>query len=113
MYSNSPEFVESPRFQVDIKFVPLKLASSVSVSDVAFGDSKNPNRVAFGQSDYDYMEYLVYLNDDFSGGDLIFEDSISIHPKSGNLIIFPDNLPHEVSPVSGKRYTVMMNMDMV
>jgi len=66
VYSNSPEFVESPRFQVDIKFVPLKLASSVSVSDVAFGDSKNPNRVAFGQSDYDYMEYLVYLNDDFS-----------------------------------------------
>ena len=113
MYSNSPEFVESPRFQVDIKFVPLKLASSVSVSDVAFGDSKNPNRVAFGQSDYDYMEYLVYLNDDFSGGDLSFENGISIHPKAGDFIIFPDRLPHEVTKVNGVRYTVMINMDMV
>ena len=56
---------------------------------------------------------ILYLNDDFSGGDLSFENGISIHPKAGDFIIFPDRLPHEVTKVNGVRYTVMINMDMV
>lgn len=53
---------------------------------------------------------LVYLNDDYEGGELKFvSHDLSIKPKKGDLVIFPGNLhyPHEVTEViSGTRYTL-------
>jgi len=51
---------------------------------------------------------LAYLNDDFTGGELVFPDrDVVIIPKPGLLVGFPGNheLVHAVSKVrSGKRY---------
>lgn len=53
---------------------------------------------------------LVYINDNYVGGSIAFPDqSFSIKPDAGDLIIFPGNSAyrHEVTKVeSGKRYTM-------
>lgn len=52
---------------------------------------------------------LIYLNDDYIGGEIYFPKyGIEIKPKVGDLICFPDNpeYVHGVRPiVSGSRYT--------
>jgi len=53
---------------------------------------------------------LVYLNDDFTGGELVFPDlDVVIAPKPGLLVGFPSNhkFVHAVPKVlSGKRYSL-------
>lgn len=53
---------------------------------------------------------LIYLNDDYKGGELIFpEYDITIKPKFGDLVIFPCHYLHEVGILSSEdkyRYTL-------
>lgn len=62
-------------------------------------DSSRPNDIAT----------LVYLNNDYEGGEIYFpEYDIFIKPEPGDLLTFPDNpnFVHGVKPVvSGVRYT--------
>jgi Rps23 Pro-64 3,4-dihydroxylase Tpa1-like proline 4-hydroxylase len=57
-----------------------------------------------------HLPTLVYLNDDYEGGELSFAThNITIKPKKGDLVMFPGNMhyAHEVKEVlSGTRYTV-------
>lgn len=57
-----------------------------------------------------HLPTLVYLNDDYEGGELSFAThDVTIKPKVGDLIIFPGNMhyAHEVKEVlSGVRYTL-------
>lgn len=57
-----------------------------------------------------HLPTLIYLNDDYEGGELGFAThDMIIKPKKGDLIMFPGNLhyAHEVFEVlSGTRYTV-------
>lgn len=56
------------------------------------------------------LSILLYLNDDYIGGEITFRQSnITIKPESGSLIFFPSNFlyVHEVAPVSkGPRYAL-------
>jgi len=62
-------------------------------------DSSRPNDIAT----------LLYINDDYDGGEIYFPElDISIKPESGDLICFPDNpgFTHGVKEISGfVRYT--------
>lgn len=53
---------------------------------------------------------LAYLNDDFTGGELVFPDrDVVITPKPGSFVAFPSNhkFVHAVTKVlSGKRYSL-------
>lgn len=61
------------------------------------------------------LSCILFLNDNFKGGRLIFEDIVSkektfITPKQGRLIIWPSNYlyPHCVEPVEeGIRYCIV------
>jgi hypothetical protein len=57
-----------------------------------------------------HIPTLVYLNDDYAGGEISFAiHNITIKPKIGDLLIFPGNMhyAHEVKEVlSGTRYTL-------
>ena len=57
-----------------------------------------------------HCSVLVYLNDEYEGGELYFPDlDFGVRPKKGMLIAFPGNLyyTHGVAPVtSGTRYTL-------
>jgi Rps23 Pro-64 3,4-dihydroxylase Tpa1-like proline 4-hydroxylase len=56
------------------------------------------------------LSVLVYLNDDYVGGDIEFKHSgVRIKPKAGSLLFFPSNFlyVHEVHPVyKGPRYAL-------
>ena len=62
-------------------------------------DSTKPNDIAT----------LIYLNNDYSGGEIYFPDyDISIKPDEGDLVCFPDtpDFIHGVKPIKdGVRYT--------
>lgn len=49
---------------------------------------------------------LLYLNDNYEGGEIMFtEENISVKPSAGSLIIFPERTVHEVLLVKeGNRY---------
>ena len=70
----------------------------------------NPNL----KHDNPYRDYssIVYLNDDYEGGNTIFpKQNYKTIPKSGKLIVFPSGSshPHGVTEVtSGIRYTLAM-----
>jgi predicted 2-oxoglutarate/Fe(II)-dependent dioxygenase YbiX len=50
---------------------------------------------------------IVFLNDDFEGGELIVDNCI-IKPKKNQLILFTGNEPHMVTPIiNGERFTLV------
>lgn len=56
---------------------------------------------------------LLYLNDDYSGGELILEDQpedkVAFKPTPGTLIYFTEDVFHEVLPITnGIRYNIVM-----
>jgi predicted 2-oxoglutarate/Fe(II)-dependent dioxygenase YbiX len=57
------------------------------------------------------LSIVLYLNDDFEGGDFIFPDlNIRIRPEPGMMICFPSNhhYRHGVDPVTkGNRYSIV------
>jgi hypothetical protein len=56
------------------------------------------------------LSSVMYLNDDYEGGEMIFQNSgISIKPEAGSIIYFPSNFlyVHEVAEIkSGTRYSM-------
>lgn len=57
-----------------------------------------------------HIATLVYLNDDYEGGEVAFAThDVTVKPKTGDLLIFPGNMhyAHEVTEIlSGTRYTI-------
>ena len=56
------------------------------------------------------LSVLLYLNDDYTGGEITFKQSgVTIKPEAGSLVFFPSNFlyVHEVEPViKGPRYAL-------
>lgn len=75
-------------------------------------DDSNPNwdlNIPRFLADY---SSLVYLNDDYEGGELVFpEYGLEIKPKAGDVVTFPTNAMyiHAVNKInSGTRYNVVL-----
>ena len=51
---------------------------------------------------------ILYLNDDFDGGEIYYKDlDLTIKPKKNSILIHKSTIPHEVLLVkSGKRYSM-------
>lgn len=56
---------------------------------------------------------VYYLNDDFKGGELYFDDlNLEYKPVAGTLIVFPTHLWHRIRTVEeGNRYTAMLVLE--
>ena len=48
--------------------------------------------------------YIVFLNDNFSGGELEFENGSIVKPKKGSLVYFNNNERHRVKKCIGDRF---------
>lgn len=57
--------------------------------------------------DSNHFICMLYLNDDYEGGELAFPDlNVKYKALAGDIIMYKANIPHEVLPlVSGVRYT--------
>jgi len=64
------------------------------------GNPDDPRKIIFGVA--------IYLNDDFTGGELIYPDlGLSVTPKPGSMVIHDASLKHQVFPVvKGQRYSI-------
>jgi hypothetical protein len=59
------------------------------------------------ESEASYFTFMIYLNDNFEGGDTGFSDSLRIQPKQGTALIFLHDLLHEGSSVlKGTKYVL-------
>ena len=58
---------------------------------------------------YPHLTSLIFLNDDYEGGDLILYDGGTMKQNKGSMVFFPSYLHHKVSPVTkGTRYSLVM-----
>ncbi|WP_405205759.1 prolyl hydroxylase family protein [Aquimarina sp. LLG6339-5] len=54
-----------------------------------------------------FFSFLIYLNDDFEGGETSFENGITISPELGDALLFHHPLRHEGKPIiSGTKYVL-------
>ena len=62
--------------------------------------SENVAKIKFG--------IILYLNDDFDGGEIYYKDiDLTIKPKKNSILIHESTIPHEVlRVVNGKRYSM-------
>jgi hypothetical protein len=51
-----------------------------------------------------HHNYVMFLNDDFDGGELEFENGLKIKPKKGSLAYFNNDERHRVLPCKGNRF---------
>jgi prolyl 4-hydroxylase len=52
-----------------------------------------------------FYTFLLYLNDDFEGGETEFQNICMVNPKQGSLLVFYHPLKHEGKVlISGKKY---------
>jgi hypothetical protein len=83
--------------------------SSVNIVSFPSGKDMALHVDDLGTEEY-HMSSIVYLNDNYEGGEIFFPThDLLIKPKQGDLIIFPGNLnyAHQVNSVtSGDRYTI-------
>jgi hypothetical protein len=89
---------------------PVKILSEQSaVMRWTAGDSMGLHADDLGMFYY-HIAGLIYLNDDYVGGEIGFPNQKTIiKPSRGDLVLFPGNInyPHEVMKViSGDRYTM-------
>ena len=58
--------------------------------------------------DGDKFAFILYLNDDYSGGETIIENETIIKPKTGRILLFTNgNIMHRVNKVlSGTRFVI-------
>lgn len=72
---------------------------------------KSENRLVWKKSMDRDISILIYLNDDYEGGELVFPNQhITVKPKTGMMIAFPSDhhFPHGVVPVTkGTRYALV------
>lgn len=50
--------------------------------------------------------FVIFLNDNFTGGDLLF-NNVSISPKTGTMVYFTGDEAHRVTDCVGERYTLV------
>jgi prolyl 4-hydroxylase len=59
------------------------------------------------ETECSFYTFLIYLNDDFDGGETEFENLFTVNPKTGDLLVFYHPLRHEGKEVtSGFKYAL-------
>lgn len=61
--------------------------------------------------DEHYYEVILFLNDDYEGGELLFKDrDIMVTPRSGSLVIFPAKEWWTIKKVKGSSYKIRLKL---
>lgn len=89
----------------------------LSISKYSTGKSMGPHVDDYNNGDDPNISVVLYLNDDYEGGEIWFPrmDNKVIKPKSGDIAIFPSNYIYEHASLpmkSGTKYCVVIMMDL-
>jgi predicted 2-oxoglutarate/Fe(II)-dependent dioxygenase YbiX len=88
----------SNKYSIDIgNLTPL------SISKYFEGKGMGPHVDSYSETPKEILSIVLYLNDDYEGGELYFKNqNIKVKPEAGSLIAFPSVDPyfHESLPVS-------------
>jgi hypothetical protein len=100
--------IESSNDYANIYQAELGMLMPISVSKYSTTKSMGPHVDDYGNEDNPNISVVLYLNDDYEGGELYFKDQdVKIKPEAGSIVIFPSIEPyyHESLPVvSGTKY---------
>jgi Rps23 Pro-64 3,4-dihydroxylase Tpa1-like proline 4-hydroxylase len=80
--------------------------SFITVSKLNAGKSMTAHRDNFDKSSNHFI-CMMYINDNFSGGELnLIDINLKYKPVAGDIIIYKGNVEHEVLEASGLRYSI-------
>lgn len=93
-------------YQNFINTSSIKWPKTFSIRRWDSGGSMGPHEDTYvGERDFG-ISAVVYLNDDYEGGELYFPDyNVKVKPSAGSIVFFPSNTKHEALEVkSGYKY---------
>lgn len=64
-------------------------------------------QIKLGHIHKNYWSFVIFLNDSFSGGELVFDNNTTIIPKIGTMVYFTGDERHRVENCIGKRWTLV------
>lgn len=67
---------------------------------------ENIQQIKIPHSHINGYSFVIFLNDNFEGGELIF-DNLIVKPKMGTMVYFTGNEQHRVENCVGKRWTLV------
>jgi hypothetical protein len=111
---NEIEEVQSIKNKVE-KYAKEVLSDSKLIVDGGIWINKidiNSNKDDVFHTDNSFASYVIYLNDDFEGGDFEYRNElnecINVTPKKWTSVIMSKNVEHRVLPVTnGVRYSLV------
>lgn len=68
--------------------------------------NENINQIKTPHIDGSVCSFVIFLNDNYKGGELVFKDRV-INPKKGTMVYFLGNVPHLVNDCIGERFTLV------
>jgi len=90
------------------KSISIGNLTPLSISKYSAGAQMGPHVDSYGDDRSPTISVVLYLNDDYEGGEIYFkEQDIKVKPSAGSLVIFPSTEPyyHQSLPVvSGSKY---------
>jgi hypothetical protein len=90
------------------KYVIFKITNdkNINISDLNYNFIENH----FEDGVVSRLEYYIYLNNNYSGGDIIFSNDLIIKPKNGKIIIYPAAFTfprkYEDDIIDGNKYII-------
>lgn len=80
----------SSEYGIDIGYL-----TPISISKYSTGKQMGPHVDSYGDDRSPVLSVVLYLNDNYEGGDLYFkEQNISIKPTAGSIAVFPSVEPY-------------------
>lgn len=100
--------IEASKHYADVHSIDIGTMAPLSLSRYFEGRSMGPHTDSHESDERPTISVVMYLNDDYEGGELHFrEQGVTIKAKAGDIVIFPSKTPffHESRPVtSGMKY---------
>lgn len=94
--------------------MPLYITRNYCLRKYRTGGSMGPHVDKFTENPLNTMDWtaLVYLNDDYEGGEILFDDiNLEVKPSAGSVIFFPCLEKHSVKEITkGNKYYLFFFM---
>jgi len=103
-------FYASKDYELSHQELSIGMLCPISISKYSVGAEMGKHTDSYDEDKSKTISVVLYLNDNYVGGEIEFEDQgIFLKPSAGSIIVFPSKAPyyHASKPVlSGQKYIV-------